>query len=66
MYGLGQLGGHLMVDTEPSQSQQMRTKDGRAQWERPILRRLAANDADHTTAVGFEMNPEGHTVPGSS
>ena len=56
-----------MSDIEPRQSQQIRTKDGRAQWERPTLHRLAANDAEQTRSMNSDgVNPGGHPVPGVS
>jgi hypothetical protein len=33
---------------KPSKSEQNRSEDGRADWERPALRRLKASEAQHS------------------
>jgi len=39
-------------DTGPRESEQVRPEDRRAQWERPALRRLAVDKAEHGSSVG--------------
>jgi len=35
----------VILPPGPTEREQTRSKEGRAEWERPVLRRLAANEA---------------------